>query len=398
MYSYSIIIPDYRLDIENQEDLVEEIVRIYGYNNLPSSFLSFQQNKITIDKNQTYRELIRQKLGNLGYQEIITYSLVSQEIKSDFCSQTEDKFYWLLVPKSENRVYYRQSILPSHLKTVAYNLTHQNENLFFFEITEELHPYQNADIWLNQEKIGFLGKIHLPVSKKYQIDQPVFGAQISLTKDKQQSYQIISPFPKIEQDLSFIFAENVPAGKVVEIIKKNGAERIEELMKEDLNRLETSLRKIRSNQISLEAIEELSIQQQGKNQKIKQLATLKINHEGQLVIRVFEPKKTQAINKAVLESQLGYQQTKMEKNEIYFSLAPMTGEIRQQLGKKVKEMTEQGKAALRLSRQKILKSLKEKKLSQNEQKLVEKEIEKINEKYLKKIQELQAKKENELVL
>src|SRR5688572_12384382 len=149
-------------------------------------------------------------------------------------------------------------------------------------------------------------------------------------------------------------------------------------MKEDLNRLETNLRKIRSNQVSVEAIEELSIQQQGKNQKIKQLTTLKINHDGQLVIRVFEPKKAQMINKAVLESQLGYQQTKMEKNELYFSLAPITGEIRQQLGKKVKEMTEQGKAALRLSRQKILKSLKEKKLSQNEQKLVEKEIEKIN--------------------
>jgi len=93
MYSYSIIIPDYRLDIENQEDLVEEIVRIYGYNNLPSSLLSFQQNKITIDKNQTYRELIRQKLGNLGYQEIITYSLVSQEIKNDFLSPTSSEFY-----------------------------------------------------------------------------------------------------------------------------------------------------------------------------------------------------------------------------------------------------------------------------------------------------------------
>ena len=92
MYSYSIIIPDYRLDIENQEDLVEEIVRIYGYNNLPSSFLSFRQNKITIDKNQTYRELIRQKLGNLGYQEIITYSLVSQEIKNDFLFLTEVDF------------------------------------------------------------------------------------------------------------------------------------------------------------------------------------------------------------------------------------------------------------------------------------------------------------------
>ncbi|KLL03973.1 MAG: phenylalanyl-tRNA synthase subunit beta [Mycoplasmataceae bacterium CE_OT135] len=296
MYSYSIIIPDYRLDIENQEDLVEEIVRIYGYNNLPSSLLSFQQNKITIDKSQTYRELIRQKLSNLGYQEIITYSLVSQEIKNDFLSPTEADFYWLLVPKSENHVYYRQSVLPSHLKTVAYNLTHQNENLFFFEISKiyspgeeeilalsgtgkiitnsvhkleqdydffwlkgavegifqslniadkinfvpsqikELHPYQSADILLNQEKIGFLGQIHLQVNKKYQIGQPAFGAQISLSKlfsflakDNQQSYQIISPFPKVEQDLSLILEENIPAGKVAEAIKKNGGSWLKEV-------------------------------------------------------------------------------------------------------------------------------------------------------------------------
>src|SRR5438132_5687057 len=112
-------------------------------------------------------------------------------------------------------------------------------------------------------------------------------------------------------------------------------------MKEDLDRLEINLRKIRSNQISLAAIEELTIEQQGKKQKIKQLATLKINPDRQLVIRVFEPKKIQMISKAILDSQLGYRQTKMEKNELCFSLAPMTGEIRQQLGKKTKEMIEQ---------------------------------------------------------
>ncbi|CAJ0761765.1 14042_t:CDS:2 [Entrophospora sp. SA101] len=52
--------------------------------------------------------------------------------------------------------------------------------------TKELHPYQNADILLNQEKIGFLGQI----------------------------------YP--QQDLSLIFEENIPAGKVIEVIKKNG--------------------------------------------------------------------------------------------------------------------------------------------------------------------------------
>jgi ribosome recycling factor len=169
-------------------------------------------------------------------------------------------------------------------------------------------------------------------------------------------------------------------------------------MQENVDRLEFNLKKIRSNQISLEAVEELLVEYQGKKQKIKQLATLKINSERQLIIQVLEPKKTSAINKTVLEAQLGYQQIKMEKDELYFSLAPMTGEIRQQLNKKIKEINEQGKTDLRLSRQKILKSLKEKKSSQNEQKLAEKEIEKLHEKYLKKIQELQAKKERELVL
>jgi phenylalanyl-tRNA synthetase beta chain len=93
MYSYSVIIPSYRLDIENQEDLVEEITRIYGYDNLPSSLPSFQQKKLIIDENKFYCELIRQKLASRGYQEIITYSLVSQEIKNDFSSSKENNFY-----------------------------------------------------------------------------------------------------------------------------------------------------------------------------------------------------------------------------------------------------------------------------------------------------------------
>jgi ribosome recycling factor len=168
-------------------------------------------------------------------------------------------------------------------------------------------------------------------------------------------------------------------------------------MQEDLNRLEINLKKIRSNKISLEAVEELLVEQQGKKEKIKQVAALKIN-SGQLVIRAFEPKKIRAIEKAVSDPQLGYQRVKMEKDELYFSLAPMTGNIRAQLNKKVKEMVEQGKTDLNLSRGKIFKELKKKEPSQNNQKLAEKEIEKIKKEYLKKIQELQAKKEKELTL
>jgi len=188
--------------------------------------------------------------------------------------------------------------LPSHLKAIAYNLTHQNENLFFFEISKtyfltpkrseeeeeeevlalsgtgkimsnpvhkleqnydffwlkgimeelfinlnvidkisfvpsqikKLHPCQGADILLNQKKIGFLGQIHPKIRKNYQINQPVFGAQISLSKlfvflleNSKLNYQTVSLFPKIEQDLSFYLAESISASKVTEIIKENSS-------------------------------------------------------------------------------------------------------------------------------------------------------------------------------
>jgi ribosome recycling factor len=173
-------------------------------------------------------------------------------------------------------------------------------------------------------------------------------------------------------------------------------EKVEKLMQEDLNRLETNLKKIRSNKISLEALEEVLVEQQGKKQKVKHLATLKVNSERQVIVHAFEPEKIRAIEKAILDSQLGYQRVKMEKNEIYFSLALMTEDIRNQLKKKVKEMVEKGKTDLQISRKKVLKELKEEETSQNQQKIAEKEIEKIKEKYLKRIQELQTKKEKEL--
>lgn len=291
---YLITIPQHRLDLAKPEDLVEEIAKFYGYDNIASSLPVLPQKKIVINQNQLYRDLIRQVLSSLGYQEIITYSLVAEEIKDDFCYPGCGEFYQSLVPKNENHVYYRQSILPSHLKVINYNLTHQNENLFFFEISKiyflnsadseeeiltlsgtgkiitnsvhkleqaydffwlkgaienifqslnimdkinftpssikELHPYQGADILLKPEKVGFLGQIHPYTSKKYQLNHLVWGAQISLSKlfsflqekVSQSGYQIVSSFPKIEQDLSFYLPEIISASQVIEIIKKNG--------------------------------------------------------------------------------------------------------------------------------------------------------------------------------
>src|SRR2546423_258049 len=109
------------------------------------------------------------------------------------------------------------------------NLSISNKIRFVPSQIKKFHPYQSADILLNQEKIGFVGQIHPLIRKNYQINQPVFGAEISLSKlfsflaeNSQWNYQNVSPFPKVEQDLSFYLVEDIPASKVIEIIKKNG--------------------------------------------------------------------------------------------------------------------------------------------------------------------------------
>lgn len=306
LISYLITVPEYRLDIENKEDLVEEIIKIYGYNNIPSSLPSWLSSELTVDKKQNWRELIRQILSTSSYQEIITYSLVSEEEKEDFCLKSKsNNIYYLLTPKSRFHVFYRQSALSNHLRVIAYNLTHQNEELFFFEIskiylltsqglkeeeiltlsatgkmftsipfhhleqkydffwlkgtvenifhslniinktdfvssrTKGFHPYQSVDILLTEdiesnttsqgEKIGFAGQIHPLLIKKCQIDLPVFGAQISLTKlfdfltkKNLNCYQPVSIFPKIEQDVSFVLNQTIEVGKIIKTIRNAG--------------------------------------------------------------------------------------------------------------------------------------------------------------------------------
>ena len=86
------------------------------------------------------KRILRTYLTNNGWQEIITYSLISQEMKEEFKEREKDDFYELLMPKNEYHKYYRQTLVSSHLKTIKYNLSHGNKNLFFFEISSTASP------------------------------------------------------------------------------------------------------------------------------------------------------------------------------------------------------------------------------------------------------------------
>lgn len=141
--------PKNRPDITNSEDLCEEILRIYGYDKVKSSLprgketfaFSGQDNNFWIQKQR-----IRNWLVNRGWQEIITYSLVSEKSKILFASANEGNFYQLLAPKNQNHLYYRHTLIPSHCQIINYNHTHGLCDLLLFEISSIYVPKLTGEI------------------------------------------------------------------------------------------------------------------------------------------------------------------------------------------------------------------------------------------------------------
>src|ERR1700743_1509304 len=90
--------------------------------------------------NQHIKKELRTYLVNCGWQEIITYSLISLTMKEEFKEEQTTPFYQLTMPKSEHHKYYRQNLIASHLNAIKYNLSYGNRNLLFFEISAVYNP------------------------------------------------------------------------------------------------------------------------------------------------------------------------------------------------------------------------------------------------------------------
>jgi ribosome recycling factor len=113
------------------------------------------------------------------------------------------------------------------------------------------------------------------------------------------------------------------------------------------------LERIRSNRISLETIRGLMINYQGERKPLKAVANLRISPNHELVIHAFEAKMISLISKVILDNQLGYKVERSTKDEVYFTLTPITKEIKEKMIKEVKLITEEGKKNFRLIHQEI---------------------------------------------
>jgi phenylalanyl-tRNA synthetase beta chain len=136
-----LTIPSYRTDVQREADIIEEILRVYGYNNIKFSHklntsISFDSNKETKIEN-----IVANQLSALGFHETMANSLTKESYINLSESLSSEHNVEMLNPLSNDLKVMRQSLLFSGLESVSYNINRKNNALKFYEFGKTYHKY-----------------------------------------------------------------------------------------------------------------------------------------------------------------------------------------------------------------------------------------------------------------
>ena len=290
-----VSVPTRRLDISIKEDLIEEVGRIYGVDNIQGRLKEMTVKKGTYDNNA--RE-IRNKMINLGLNETLTYSLVGEKEANMFTNKTNESIK-ILAPLTEERSYLRQSIITSLYKTYEYNLARDNKNVDLFEIgksfykngenyieenklaclmtgeyylgletknvdfyvikgvceevldylgyngrysfvadkekmPEEMHPGKSAVISVNNDIVGFIGRINPEICKEEVYVMEINLDKLLAKKVGKMKYKELSKFPVVKKDIAILVDRIALAQDLLKTIKNNGGKLLQDALVFDL--------------------------------------------------------------------------------------------------------------------------------------------------------------------
>lgn len=281
----TLMIPAYREDMESYPDVAEEVIRMYGYDNVIPTFMPDSQVTMGGLNLKQKKELkLKRNLCATGAYECIHYSFISP---ADFDmlnlpeDATERQAIKILNPINEDLSIMRTTLAPSMLhaisrnqkkgnlegrlyevgnkfipkslplteypveaETICIGIFGKNESFFtlkgmadkvaetFFTTFEYeadaksyLHPYQSAAIKCNGEVIGYLGKVAYEVAEKLDLREAAFICEIDATKlyelDTKASFAPISKFPEENRDLALVMDKSVSCGQVEAIIRSS---------------------------------------------------------------------------------------------------------------------------------------------------------------------------------
>ncbi len=144
--SLDITIPSFRGDLEREVDIIEEIARLFGLNNIKSALLSSSDPDRGLNPQQKLVQKLRSLMSSAGLMEVVNYSFIGQFELDRLALPKDDpllKGVPLINPLSEDQALLRTSLIPSLMKTVSYNYNRGQKDIGIFEIG---HIFRQAKV------------------------------------------------------------------------------------------------------------------------------------------------------------------------------------------------------------------------------------------------------------
>ncbi|MBP3962085.1 phenylalanine--tRNA ligase subunit beta [Paenibacillus lignilyticus] len=151
---FTVSVPSRRGDITRDVDLIEEVARLFGYDNIPTTAIEGAATPGALTKPQAIRRELRKRLTDAGLHEVISYSFTHPDRTKLFPALAGADLFpvRLALPMSEDRSVLRTSLLPQLLETAAYNRNRKNDDVAIFEIGSVFHTDEEALTRLPHEK------------------------------------------------------------------------------------------------------------------------------------------------------------------------------------------------------------------------------------------------------
>ena len=136
--------PSHRFDLEIEEDLIEEVARLYGYDSIPETTATVPMDLGAVTESRVELDQVASILVARGYQEVVTYSFIDEELNRKFTGGNSDLM--LRNPISSEMSTMRGSLWPGMAVAAAANVARQQDRVRFFEIGKSFHGTQDNPI------------------------------------------------------------------------------------------------------------------------------------------------------------------------------------------------------------------------------------------------------------
>ena len=276
-------VPSFRLDIVEDADILEEIARIYGYENIPAADLESNATAGVKTEKQKFMANVKSNSMSAGLSEILTYSFVSPRGVDKICLPENDskrEFVKIINPLGEETSVMRTTLIPNMLDVLSTNVSHKVEEVSVFECgntftpqnglpnevkqycvgmygkevdffvlkgviesvlnnvglkgyeiepetnNSTFHPGRCAKIVYNDKCIGTFGELHPDVIENYNLGQRVYVSEINIDEvfeniTKTKIYSPLPKYPSTSRDIALIVKDEIIVKQIEDIIKNN---------------------------------------------------------------------------------------------------------------------------------------------------------------------------------